>query len=208
MKSLILRLTASAVLLAASLGLTSCVTTQPGGAKTTSFSFDPPVTAPTGQGRVKMNLSLSTQHLYVTEGDKVLLASPVCVGTAHSPTPQGSYTIYNKEAHRRRQSEPGAGYPMTYWVEFKPAYGFHWGFVKPYPATHGCVRMPVRTAKKVFDLVSIGTPVNISTTQPWDSTVGAQLPVLDDSHLPDPPMSYMLSPKVFTDAQQGKMWNF
>ncbi len=98
---------------------------------------------------------------------------------------------------------------MTYWMSFhSPAYGMHWGFVKPYPCTHGCVRMPLNSARKVFDLVSVGTPVHISATQPWDSKVGARLPRLDDTPLPNPPMSYMLSQKVFQDAEQGKMWDF
>ena len=98
---------------------------------------------------------------------------------------------------------------MTYWMSFySPAYGMHWGFIKPYPSTAGCVRMPLNSARKVYDLVQVGTPVNVATSQPWDATIGASLPTLDDSPLPNPPMSYMLSPKVFQDAEQGKMWNF
>jgi hypothetical protein len=43
---------------------------------------------------------------------------------------------------------------MTYWMSFyAPAYGMHWGFVKPYPCTHGCVRLPIKTARKMFDMV-------------------------------------------------------
>ena len=48
---------------------------------------------------------------------------------------------------------------MTYWMSFhSPAYGMHWGFVKPYPSTHGCVRMPLNSARKVFDMTRVGTP--------------------------------------------------
>jgi len=98
---------------------------------------------------------------------------------------------------------------MTYWMSFhSPAYGMHWGFIKPYPCTAGCVRMPLNTARKAFDLVRVGTRVNVSTSQPWDATVGAKLPRLNDSSLPNPPMSYMRSNKVFEDAARGKMWNF
>ena len=108
-----------------------------------SFAFDPPVQQPKNPSAVKLKLSTGAQRLYVVEGDNVLLATPVTVGTASAPTPHGNYTIYLKVANRRRQSSPGAGYPMTYWMEFKPAYGLHWGFVKPFPSTHGCVRMPM-----------------------------------------------------------------
>lgn len=97
---------------------------------------------------------------------------------------------------------------MTYWMEFKSAYGLHWGFVKPHPSTHGCVRMPIDAARKTFQLVRVGTPINIASSQPWDATIGKSLPVLDDSNLPDPPMSYMLSAKVFADASQGNLWKY
>lgn len=190
----------------AAVALTGCQTARIGGAN--SFSYDPPAQSPQNPSNVQLKLSTGAQRLYVVEGDKVLLATPVSVGKAGTPTPHGSYRIYSKTANRRRVSNPGAGYPMTYWMEFKPAYGLHWGFVKPVPSTHGCVRMPLKAAQKTFNLVRSGTPIHIASSQPWDSTVGKSLPRLDDSHLPDPPMSYMLSPRVFADARQGKMWNF
>jgi lipoprotein-anchoring transpeptidase ErfK/SrfK len=157
---------------------------------------------------VKVKLSTGAQRLYVVEGNEVLLATPVTVGKASSPTPMGDFKIYSKQANRRRVSQPGAGYPMTYWMEFKPAYGMHWGFVKPYPNTMGCVRIPLKAAQKVFNLVRSGTPLHISTSQPWDQTHGKNLPHLDDTRLPDPPDSYMMSPQVFADAAKGKMWNY
>lgn len=175
----------------------------------TSFSFDPPAKKPTNISAVKIHISTSAGKLYVTEGAEVLLATPVGVGTSASPTPKGNFRIESKTRHRRRQSHPGAGYPMTFWQSFhSPAYGMHWGFVKPYPSTHGCVRVPLNPARKIFDMTRVGTPVNVSTTQPWDSTIGATLPVLDDSPLPNPPTSYLNSSKVFADQEQGKMWNF
>jgi hypothetical protein len=201
-----LRRTALVLLAATVAGITGCETMPKSGSS--SFAFDPPVKQPSNPANVKMKLSTGAQRLYVVEGDNVLLATPVSVGKAGTPTPHGNFTIYSKTRDRRRISSPGAGYPMTYWMEFKPAYGLHWGFIKPQPSTHGCVRMPLRAAKKTFDLIRTGTPINIATSQPWDATVGKSLPRLDDSHLPDPPMSYMLSPKVFSDMHQGKMWNF
>jgi Uncharacterized protein conserved in bacteria len=200
-----LSLTALAVL---ALALGACETTKPAGPRN-SFTFDPPVQKPKNPAAVKVKLSTGAQRLYVVEGDTVLLATPVTVGKASSPTPHGTFPIQAKVEQRRRVSSPGSGYPMTYWMQFySPAYGMHWGFIKPYPSTHGCVRIPLKAAKKVFALVRVGTPVHVATSQPWDATIGKSLPTLDDSRLPDPPMSYMLSPKVFSDAREGKMWNF
>ena len=97
---------------------------------------------------------------------------------------------------------------MTFWMEFKSAYGMHWGFVKPYPCTHGCVRLPIASAQKIFSMVKVGTPLIIAPSHPEDATIGKTLPVLDDSTLPDPPESYMQSPKVFEDAARGKLYTF
>jgi hypothetical protein len=173
----------------------------------TAFSFDPSVKKPTGA--VKIHISTGAQRVYVTQGDEVLLATPCSVGTTATPTPKGEFRIQSKTRHRRRASSPGAGYPMTYWMSFySPAYGMHWGFVKPYPCTHGCVRLPLNSARKIFDMVKVGTPISVSSSKPWDSTIGAKLPVLDDSALPNPPSSYLMSPQVFSDAEKGKLWNF
>lgn len=209
MKSFFSRSLPALLAAAAAIALSSCAGTIPSSGPRSSFTFDPPVKQPSNPSAVKVRLSTSAQRLYVVEGDTVLLATPVSVGKASSPTPAGTFPIRAKNAQRRRASSPGAGYPMTYWMEFyAPAYGMHWGFVKPYPTTAGCVRIPLKAARKVFNLVRVGTPVNVASSQPWDSTIGKSLPVLDDSALADPPTSYMLSPQVFRDAEQGKMWNF
>ena len=187
-------------------GTSSCTTTKTTGRYSTTF--DPPVQQPNNPAAVKVKLSTAAQRVYVVEGNRVLLATPCSVGTASAPTPKGHFTIYSKQAKRRRISSPGAGYPMSYWMEFKTAYGMHWGFVKPFPCTHGCVRLPIKSAKKIFELVRVGTPLHIATSHPEDETIGKTLPVLDDSHMPDPPNSYMLSSKVFEDAAKGKLYNF
>ena len=183
--------------------LSSCNTVTKG-KNNFSDSFDPPAHRPHNSGAVSVKISTGAQRLYVMEGGKVLLATPCSVGM-HGSTPPGTHTIFSKEAKRRSHSF--GEYPMPFWCEFASAYGFHWGFVKPYPCTHGCVRMPKNSAAKVFAMVSVGTKVHIAASQPEDATIGKTLPVLDDSALPDPPNSYMMSDKVFQDAQyKGNMF--
>jgi lipoprotein-anchoring transpeptidase ErfK/SrfK len=194
---------------AAALLLSSCQLPVSSGGKSTSFRFDPPAKKVTNPSAVQVKMSTSAQRLYVVENGEVLLATPICVGTAAAPTPKGTFPIQAKVAMRRRASSPGAGYPMTYWMQFySPAYGMHWGFVKPYPATHGCVRLPLNAARKIYGMVQVGTKVNVAATQPWDATIGKSLPRLDDSALPNPPNSYLNGPQVFKDQANGKMWNF
>jgi hypothetical protein len=187
--------------------LSSCASRTTSGARY-STTFDPPAKPVTNPSALKVKLSTGAQRVYVVQGNEVLLATPCSVGTASTPTPHGTYRIYSKVANRRRVSNPGAGYPMTYWMEFKSAYGMHWGWVKPHPCTHGCVRLPIKSAQKIFNMVPTGTPLIIAASHPEDATIGRTLPVLDDSRLADPPDSYMKSAQVFEDAKKGKIYTY
>jgi L,D-transpeptidase catalytic domain len=186
----------------------SCKTTPsvPSG-RITSDKFDPPAYRPKNPSAVSVKLSTGAQRIYVVEGNRVLLTTPCSVGTASTPTPHGRFRIYSKVANRRRQSQPGAGYPMTWWMEFKTAYGMHWGFVKPYPCTHGCVRMPMKSAAKVFAMIPTGAPLHIATSHPEDATHGKKMPIIDDGPLPNPSAAYMGSSQWFEDAKyKGNMF--
>ena len=154
---------------------------------------------PHDPSKVEVKLSLSTQNLYVIEGDRLLMAVQGNVGKPGAATPTGNFTIYNKEKHRRRQSEPDRGYPMAYWCEFKPAYGFHEGFVHPAPHTHGCVRLHREAAARLFALTRIGTPVIIQNSLPEDKKWGSEVRRLDQSKDPDPPRSVMMADSWFQD---------
>lgn len=187
------------------LSLSNCAAVKKSGHY--GHDFDPPVTQPTNPSNVKIKVSTGAGRVYAVEGNKVLLASPCAVGV-NGATGQGSYTIGYKEARKRRQSEPDSGYPMAYWQEWKPAYGLHWGFVKPYPCTHGCIRLPMNTARKLFSLTKVGTPINISASQPEDATVGKTLPTIDDGPLPNPNRAYLNSSEFFEDAAAGRKLRF
>ena len=206
----ILRTLAAALVAAGLAGsLTSCQTstTTTTSGRITSDKFDPPAHRPKNPSAVRVKLSTGAQRVYVVEGDRVLLATPCSVGTPNARTPHGTFRIYSKNATRRRISQPDAGYPMAYWMEFKTAYGMHWGYVKPHPCTHGCVRMPMKSAAKVFAMVPSGAPLHIAASHPEDATYGRSLPIIDDGPVPDPPRSYLLSSRFFEDAKyKGNMY--
>ncbi len=154
---------------------------------------------PHNPDKVKVKVSTSTQNIYVLEGDRLLMAVQGCVGKSGSATPTGNFSIHDKIKNKRRVSEPDAGYPMAYWCEFMPAYGFHEGFVHPAPRTHGCIRLHREAAARLFALVKVGTPVSIASTQAEDGQYGHFVRKLDQSHDPDPPRSFMLSSGWFKD---------
>src|ERR1700720_4288919 len=127
---------------------------------------------PNDPSAVRVKVSLSKQNVYVMEGDRCLMAAAVSVGLPNKPTPRGSFTIYSKQAHKRSGSYGFSvsgnnvtpcsgncggryvGYPMGYWCEFAPGYGFHQGFVHPVPRTHGCIRLHGEAAPKFFASVA------------------------------------------------------
>jgi lipoprotein-anchoring transpeptidase ErfK/SrfK len=166
---------------------------------------------------VRVKVSLAKENIYVMEGDRCLMAVACSVGIPAKPTPRGNFRIYAKQEEKRSgaygfrvqgsrivpadagASVPGryVGYPMGFWCEFAPGYGFHQGFVHPSPRTHGCIRLHGEAAPKFFALMRIGTPVNIATTQPEDATLASKVERVDDSKAPDPPASLMVTSGAF-----------
>lgn len=191
--------------------LTSCSTVPISGA------YHVTARKPHDPSKVRVDVSLSKQNVYVMEGDRCLMAVATSVGIPSKPTPRGHFRIYNKIETKRSGSygfrvqgnrvvpaEAGSnvpgryiGYPMGFWCEFAPAYGFHQGFVHPYPRTHGCLRLHGEAAPKFFALVRNGTPVNIAQTQPEDATLGAGVQRVDDSKAPDPDPRVMVTSGAF-----------
>lgn len=202
--------------------LSSCSTTSSsggGGGMAAYNAYDRPAKLPKNPSNVRVKVSIQNQMAYVLEGNEPLLVMPVGVGKAGSVTPSGSFRIFRKNHYQRanthgfaykgndiRQTylaKKPAGYsfkgtPMPYWCEFKPAYGFHTGWMKPYPCTHGCLRMHHNVSPKFFKLVSNGTPVSIAQTQPEDATIGRNIPRPPDSTpLADFHPSYYLTDEPF-----------
>jgi len=172
---------------------------------------------PHDPSKVVVKVSLSKENIYVMEGDRCLMAVACSVGIPSKPTPRGHFTIYRKEEDKRSGSygfrvqgdrvvpaEAGSnipgryvGYPMGFWCEFAPAYGFHQGFVHPTPRTHGCIRLHGEAAPKFYALVRTGTPVYIAETQGEDASLGSKVQRVDDSHAPDPDPHIMVSSAAF-----------
>ena len=192
--------------------LTGCAT---GGHVSAGGPYHVTAYKPNNPSAVRVKVSLSKQDVYVMEGDRCLMAAAISVGMPSKPTPKGNFNIYSKQEHKRsgsygfsvqgNQIVPSTGggagryvgYPMGYWCEFAPAYGFHQGFVHPVPRTHGCIRLKGEAAAKFYALVRIGTPVIIATSQPEDETIGPKVQRVDDSRTPDPPASVMVSEAAF-----------
>ena len=189
--------------------LSSCVTTQP---------FQAKAYAPSNLNNVRVKVSLANKMVYVLEGNRALMVTPCTIGTEKDPTPKGNFKVFKKIEKKRsnsygfqrgadyirpakssdhRSGENYHGFPMPYWVEFHPAYGFHEGGVWPMPRSHGCLRLHKTAAPKFFHLVKLGTPVYIANSQPEDATIGRSVARPTDYADPDPPAAELISPAIF-----------
>lgn len=196
---------ASALLVLAA-GLTQCTTPKKStGTAARGGYYDVPAKRPQNPAAVRVFVSTGTQRVYVTEGDRMLMVTACCVGTASDPTPKGNFRVTSKIANKRRVSNPGAGYPMPNWVEFMPAYGFHGGWIHPYPASHGCVRLPWKVSAKFFNLVRPGTPINIATSQAYDAQYARTVSQPDERPTPEWPPSMLNSSQIFAHSGPGHL---
>ena len=116
-----------------------------------------------------IDIDLSAQVMTIFEDGKFLDAYLVSSGKPGMETPKGSYQIRNK-ANRPLSKEYGLYMPN--WMALVPdgKFGIHelpeWpnGYKEGanhlgIPVSHGCVRLGVGPAKRVFDWAELGTPV-------------------------------------------------
>jgi lipoprotein-anchoring transpeptidase ErfK/SrfK len=94
--------------------------------------------------------------LLVNRG-KVKRAIHVSTGAPATPTPAGTHEVFRKEL--RSWSVPFQVW-LPYASYFNNGIAFHeYADVPPFPASHGCVRVPVPEAKGVYRFAEIGTAV-------------------------------------------------
>jgi hypothetical protein len=101
-----------------------------------------------------IEVSKGRQVLFVLRGGEVALVVQVSTG-ATGNTPLGHWRVYSKV--------PGfnavAMYYSSFFVGAFAIHGYH--SVPPYPASHGCVRIPLWVAPRIYSLASYGTNVYI-----------------------------------------------
>lgn len=97
---------------------------------------------------------ISRQVLVLIEGGKVRRIYPTSSGKPSTPTVLGSYRVYRKTPGTNAKG-------MVHSAYFIRGYATH-GFasVPIYPASHGCLRVPIPDALSLFNWIRIGTPVD------------------------------------------------
>ncbi len=117
--------------------------------------------APTPWGGMRRGLEVDVprQVLLLVENGRVRRAIHVSTAAPGRFTPHGRFAVYRKETL-------SWSIPFRAWMPY--ANYFHGGFaihgfasVPPYPASHGCIRVPMADATVVYGFAGYGTPVLI-----------------------------------------------
>jgi hypothetical protein len=115
---------------------------------------------PESAGPERVVVSIGDQLAFLYRGDTLVAASTISTGKDEKPTPTGIFSVLDKRPFYRSKKYDNAPMP---WMQRIDQYGIalHGGFNPGYPASHGCIRLPVAFAKKLYTVTGVGTPVYI-----------------------------------------------
>lgn len=110
------------------------------------------------QRHIVLDLGDQRARVYDAEGCEIF-STRVSSGKSGYRTRQGEFVITDK--HRDHNSSL-YGSSMPYFQRLSCSdFGFHYGNVPGYPASHGCIRLPMDSAKKLFAMTEVGDTVTI-----------------------------------------------
>lgn len=98
---------------------------------------------------------LSRQVLALIDKGRAVRIYHTSSGAPATPTIRGSFRVYLKTPGTNAKG-------MVHSAYFIRGYATHgYRSVPIYPASHGCLRLPIADARPVFDWIKIGTPVDV-----------------------------------------------
>lgn len=126
-----------------------------------------------GGGSLKVVVDIGDQRAYLVRGGEIAFETPISTAQSGRWTPRGTYSITEKV----RSGKVSTIYncPLPGWMRVgETAVGMHEGMLPGYPASHGCIRMPIESAHFIFDHAARGTTVQIvdSWAPPQQQTGG------------------------------------
>jgi hypothetical protein len=115
-------------------------------------------------GPVVILVSLPDQILYVYRNGVQIARSTVSTGKTGKTTPTGAFTVLEKKVRHTSSIYKGAQMPHMQRLTWT-GIALHAGHLPGYPASAGCVRMPIDFAANLYSVTGIGTTVIIADHQ-------------------------------------------
>jgi hypothetical protein len=112
-------------------------------------------------GPLLLIVSLPEQRAYLYRNGVRIAVSTVSTGKAGYETPAGVFTILQK--HKEHYSNLYDDAPMPFMQRLTwDGVALHAGRLPGYPASHGCVRLPLEFARRLFDVSALGMTVIVA----------------------------------------------
>lgn len=102
-----------------------------------------------GAGQLVIVVSLPTQRAHVYRNGVRIGVSTVSTGTATHPTPTGTFEILQKKPMNYSNLYNNAPMPFMQRLTWD-GIALHAGKIPGYPASHGCVRLPLAFAETLY----------------------------------------------------------
>lgn len=111
-------------------------------------------------GPVAIVVSVPDQRVHVYRNGIRIGVSTCSTGKPGHETPTGVFTILQKDKDHRSSTYNNAPMPNMNRLTWDGV-ALHAGKLPGYPASHGCVRLPMEFSEKLFGVTHVGTPVII-----------------------------------------------
>src|SRR5436190_20974600 len=113
------------------------------------------------QGPLIIAISIEKQSLKLYDANGFFAETPISTGMRGHPTPMGVFSIIQK--HKFHHSNIYSGAPMPYMQRITwSGVAMHAGVLPGYPASHGCIRMPMAFAVKMWNWTKMGARVVVT----------------------------------------------
>ncbi len=122
-------------------------------------------------GPVAIIVSIPDQRVHVYRNGIRIAVSTCSTGKPGHETPTGVFTILEKDKDHKSSTYNNAPMPNMNRLTWSGV-ALHAGNLPGYPASHGCVRLPIEFSKRLFTVTHVGTPVILagSHAEPKDVT--------------------------------------
>jgi len=106
-------------------------------------------------------VGLDTQRVSIYDSaGRLMQRSPVSTGQTGYETPAGIFSVVQKKADHNSNLYEDGNMPFMQRITWT-GIAMHGGVLPGHPASHGCVRLPVDFARRLFDLTDVGMRVII-----------------------------------------------
>jgi hypothetical protein len=108
----------------------------------------------------KIVVDLLSQLFYVYRGDSLVGVATISSGKKGKETPLGFWSVISKKRLGHSRKYDDAPMPFMQMYDAK-GIAFHAGPNPGRPASHGCIRLPLKFAARLYDMTKVGTKLVI-----------------------------------------------